>query len=783
VARVFISYRHAEPDRGIASQIADALRDHEVFIDSRISPGGDWGELIEKHLGTADVLIAVTSEASAASDLVVEEIRRAHESYVANRRPVVIPVRLGSKAFVPYPLSAYLSRFQHIEWNGPADTDSIIARVRAAIGPHRATAHPASQRRRMIERVRSDWIHGVLENSLYHLARIDLGIHTAPDAVESALDVVIQRPGKLPEPLPQGTPLLPVLDDHLGQLLVLGAPGAGKTTLLLELARDLLVRAESDEACRIPVVFNLSSWALRRQALTDWLIDELRLRSDVPAKLAREWVANDQVLPLLDGLDEVASAHRDACVAAINAWRDSHGWSEIVVCSRIAEFEALSATLRLPAALKVQPLGRAEVEQYLELAGPPLAGVRASLHVDPSLWELLDTPLMLSVIAMALKGSPESGVDLGAGAPEQRRKRLYARYVDAMFLRRGKETRFTPDEFRCWLGWLANGMTRRRQTMFQIADLQPAWIESQPVRALVSVVVVLAAALLTGALAFVPLYVSEILHGKGLSLEWLLYTQGDDFVPPMAPFLCLLGGALAVTRGRSGRAVDVLEWRWPGFKDVAASTLKWAVAGIALCGVLGGAGCSAAMWSTRDQFGDTQIWSHASDFWEGAQTWSLIAAVPFGLGGAISAALHARVAVTPSAPLAAVARSLHSALFCLAVTIVLGIAFSFFVGDVGAEWLSTLLKSSRMIGVVGIFIALEKGGYFLLNHYAARAALLCERVIPWSLVPFLDAATGRVFLRKVGGGYIFVHRTLLEYFAALPRGQAATRASAAGSSR
>ena len=39
--------------------------------------------------------------------------------------------------------------------------------------------------------------------------------------------------------------------------------------------------------------------------------------------------------------------------------------------------------------------------------------------------------------------------------------------------------------------------------------------------------------------------------------------------------------------------------------------------------------------------------------------------------------------------------------------------------------------------------------------------------MPWNYAAFLDYAAGRVFLRKVGGGYIFVHRMLLEYFAAL----------------
>jgi hypothetical protein len=41
------------------------------------------------------------------------------------------------------------------------------------------------------------------------------------------------------------------------------------------------------------------------------------------------------------------------------------------------------------------------------------------------------------------------------------------------------------------------------------------------------------------------------------------------------------------------------------------------------------------------------------------------------------------------------------------------------------------------------------------------------RCIPWRYSRFLDYAAERILLRKVGGGYIFVHRLLLEYFASL----------------
>lgn len=53
----------------------------------------------------------------------------------------------------------------------------------------------------------------------------------------------------------------------------------------------------------------------------------------------------------------------------------------------------------------------------------------------------------------------------------------------------------------------------------------------------------------------------------------------------------------------------------------------------------------------------------------------------------------------------------------------------------------------------------------MLNHFATRFLLWRKDLVPWNLVRFLDAAAERIFLRKVGGGYIFVHRSLLEYFA------------------
>lgn len=200
-------------------------------------------------------------------------------------------------------------------------------------------------RRALITRVRDSWIAGVLEPSLYAATRIKLGLQEAPDVLANPWRFVLELPDRPALPLREGITIGEVYDRSPGSLLILGAPGAGKTTLLLELARTRLARADRDPTQRIPVVFHLTTWAEQRPPLADWLVAELQDKYQVPARIGRPWVAGDRLLLLLDGLDEVAPAHRSACVQAINAFRQTQGLTPLVVCSREAEFRALATPL------------------------------------------------------------------------------------------------------------------------------------------------------------------------------------------------------------------------------------------------------------------------------------------------------------------------------------------------------------------------------------------------------------------------------------------------------
>jgi hypothetical protein len=160
VAQIFISYKHVEPDQSLAMDLANAIsKQHQVFIDSQIPLGRNWGEIIDEHLGGADFLAALVSEDAACSPMVVAEIEQAHRLNVATKRPGIIPIRLRFEGQLRYPLSAYVNRFQQCTWNGPGDTARITSLVLTAIESKHERLRPAAQRQQIIRRVRADWIH------------------------------------------------------------------------------------------------------------------------------------------------------------------------------------------------------------------------------------------------------------------------------------------------------------------------------------------------------------------------------------------------------------------------------------------------------------------------------------------------------------------------------------------------------------------------------------------------------------------------------------------------
>ena len=331
-------------------------------------------------------------------------------------------------------------------------------------------------RQRMFKRVRSTWIEGVLNRSLFQEALMTLGFLEQPSALVNPWHFTVQETDVPSHIIPVGTSIVQVYEQAGGELLILGEPGAGKTTLLLELARELLNRAERDEALPIPVVFHLSSWSEKfRSSLTDWLIDELNSKYQVPRSLGRRWVHDNHLVLLLDGLDEVESSWRQGCLEAIDHYHELHHLVPIIVCSREAEYMTQPKRLNLQRAVVVQPLTLKQIDDYLSRMRERTEDIRSVFHDDPELQEVLSTPLMLNVFMLAYNRKLEEDLHTH-DSPEARRVQVFTSYVQRMLARRSVKTRYSPQQTVHYLSVLAQNMRKRSQTEFYVERMQPDWL-------------------------------------------------------------------------------------------------------------------------------------------------------------------------------------------------------------------------------------------------------------------------------------------------------------------
>jgi hypothetical protein len=104
--------------------------------------------------------------------------------------------------------------------------------------------------------------------------------------------------------------------------------------------------------------------------------------------------------------------------------------------------------------------------------------------------------------------------------------------------------------------------------------------------------------------------------------------------------------------------------------------------------------------------------------------------------------------------------AIRGLLFGLSLALLFGLLFELL------GWFSGL-KDGLLFGLpLGLLFGLRFGGRTCPHYFALRLVLWHNNFAPLHYVRFLDSAATRIFLRKIGGGYVFVHRMLLEYFAA-----------------
>jgi NACHT domain len=689
-------------------------------------------------------------------------------------------------------------------WSVPSSTIAITPR----------------DRERMLRRLRVRYEQS-LAQSLQGAVQIELGLASRPAAIQNALSLSLRLPEQLEQVLPAHTSIVDVYNQAQQELLILGEPGAGKSTLLLKLAHHLVEQARQNAEQPLPILLPLSSWAVKRPVLQDWLIDQIKFIYDVRRQLSQDWVRADLILPLLDGLDEMDEAARTACIAAINTYHGEH-LQPLVICSRTHEYDAatIHEQLALHTAVVVQPLTLAQADAHLATIGKPLTALRTALKKNTTLQTLATTPLLLQILMLTYHGIPVRGL---SHKEDQLREQIWSDYVQHMVSRKGNNQHYPLEKTRAWLGWLARQMRSQNITIFSLEQLPPDWLPKRR-RTLYQWNVRLVFGLpfwLLGGLLF------GLLGGL---FFWLL--DGLLFGLLGGLLFWLLDGLLFGPLGRLGTQIkptEALIWSWKGLLDGLLGGLVGGLVGGLLGGLLSGllggllgglpAGLvfglvfgllsgllSGLLFGLLGRLGtqinpaEALIWS-----WKGqfvgllfGLLFGLVVGLLFGLvvwlvvwlvGGLVGRALDVLLVFGPIGGL--IGGLLFGLLFGLSGKqlterhilspnegirrsikngLVVGLVFGLLAGLLGwlLGWLLGGLPSWLVVGLFGgLFGGLLGGLAAAIQHYLLRFWLWRSHLFPLKAVPFLEDATARILLRRVGGGYSFTHRLLLDYFADL----------------
>ncbi|MFI5913307.1 NACHT domain-containing protein [Dactylosporangium sp. NPDC051541] len=332
---------------------------------------------------------------------------------------------------------------------------------------------------RLAEAVRGEWeeefeVRRLRERMPFSVRWSDLSDHddkifggTAPGR-----DAVLDRrlgPGRAFRRLPQR------------RLVILGPSGSGKTVFALTLLLDLVRAREPGDP--VPVVFPIGTWNPRRQHLRDWMVEHLEevyqihLQDHRTLSPHEELVDQGRLLPILDGLDEIAAESRPGILRHLNA---ALGAGPVVLTCREAEyrecFQADGVVVDRAAALLLEPIDIESVIGYLtRTTAPPRVRdwdeVFARLRDEPGapLAAMLRTPLM-TWLARAVYG--ESQRDPGEllraefADPDRLARHLIEQliptlYPDARQRRRDRARRWHTDDVSRWLAFLARHISGR----------------------------------------------------------------------------------------------------------------------------------------------------------------------------------------------------------------------------------------------------------------------------------------------------------------------------------
>jgi len=644
----------------------------------------------------------------------------------------------------------------------------------------RSVDHSKDPRSRLLKEIRKICIENGLKKTLYHGIRIPLHLAERHDAVVHGHDEFF-RLGIDDEQPPPKTSIVLVYDQQSRGLLILGGPGSGKTTLLLELLKELLDRAEEDPERPIPVYLRLSSWGASRLPLKNWLVEQIADIYGFNRDTVIKWVKNNQILPLLDGLDDVKKGIGKECIEKIEAFWKEHHELPLATSSLDDAYKALGWKFGLEKAVFVNKLSREQVLLYLNELAATGANLSPILDSDPTLLDLLDNPMYLDTFARTF-GVVSGPSALEAGTLENRRDQLAEKYVDAA-LKRGwdayrirrdakksalkkkkgeddsRELPFTREKTLHWLKWLARRLANHDQ-VFYLDHLQPGWL-ADPYRAfftpgvcLLSWVIVAVTLTLPCSLLYGPRMGLIVAVGAGLSTILIAPTIDKFSRDSYEDIVC------AEVRGR----------RWEDAWKNMRARMSRRIRSAAALGLAVGLYQGYTLGFQRE----ARTAAVAGTVW--ASSFFFVSWLLLGLFDLMQGGLRYRVMIKRVKPNQGIWESLRNAVFIAVRNTGISLLLYIWIfkslsllpylaspesSDASGSGLEPIFAFCLTIGLVEWF---RNGGTAVVKHIVVRTLLRCSGDAPWRFVGFLNFARECTLLDKAGNGFAFKNRLLWDHF-------------------
>ncbi|MCX6613960.1 MAG: hypothetical protein NTW74_24335 [Acidobacteria bacterium] len=339
-----------------------------------------------------------------------------------------------------------------------------------------------------------------------------------------------------------------------------------------------------------------------------------------------------------------------------------------------------------------------------------------------------------------------------------------------------KAAPYSEAQVRHWLHWLAHNMQARSQTVFMVEELQPSWLRRSDEDILATKLFGQSDAymLVSGILYAIPVTLLLLywFPQGGAPSEVLIFSLILIAIPVIGRWLCLSANwskklvrwAIAICA-----FPEVFLLSAGSNNGIEPDSLSFWLYIVMAGGMYSWIAVSKAGRSELDfiQPVESMSFSLASGWEAFCSDWSWYKAFvtwyvywPYRVVKGIQGAIQPNRVSMKIKPNAGIWMSLRNATQFL----IPGLVF-LLLGKMHAEEWYLLAYLALPLG---LYLALEKGTVEFVDHFILRLMLRLYGYAPMDYVRFLDyAATELGFLQKVGGGYIFMHRYLLEYFSSI----------------